>query len=139
MSTGEDSIPSTFSWNAGGWFGSQIGCTLWLLILGFVLLTKDPLVAGSCIGGFVVLNAWGLFLWRRRAALRAYSGIQRFLALASVIIAIVVVVVNVRGVSQGPRPGDLVSTYLPYWAIAAAPGLMLLFAWRERKAKKGQR
>ena len=82
MSPREDSIPSTFSWNAGGWFGSQVGCTLWLLILGLVLLPKDPLAAGSCIGGFVVLNAWGFFLWRRQATLRAYSGIQRFLALA---------------------------------------------------------
>jgi hypothetical protein len=67
----------------------------------------------------------------------AYAGLQRFLLVASVIIAAVVVLVNTRGLSQPPAPGALVSTYLPYWVIAAAPGLMLLFFIRERRVRRG--
>ena len=78
---------SAFAWNAGGWFGTQLGCTLWLLILGFVLFSKDPLAAWVCLAGFLVLNAWALYLWRSRKQLSAYAGLQRFLLAASVIIA----------------------------------------------------
>jgi hypothetical protein len=131
--------PTTaFSWNAGGWFGSQLGCTLWLLILGFVVLSKDSLAAAVCLAGFVTLNAWGLSLWQRRERLSAYAGLQRFLLAASLIIALVVVVLNGRGVSEPPTPGALVSTYLPYWSIAVAPALMLLFFLRERQVKRSQ-
>jgi hypothetical protein len=136
MATDGLRTPTAFSWNAGGWFGSQLGCTLWLLILGVVLLSKDSLAAWLCVGGFVLLNAWGLYLWRSREKLTSYAGMQRFLLATSVIIAMVVVVVNGRGVSEPPAPGALVSTYLPYWAIAVAPGLMLLFYWRERQVKR---
>jgi len=135
MTTDGSSAPSAFSWNAGGWFGSQLGCTLWLLILGLVLLWKDAFAAWACVGGFVVLNAWGLVLWSRRERLSAYSAMQRFLAAASVVIGVVAVVVNGRGASEPPAPGALVSTYLPYWVILAAPGLMLLFFLRERSAR----
>ena len=130
---------SAFAWNAGGWFGTQLGCTLWLLILGFVLFSKDALAAWVCLAGFLVLNAWALYLWRSRKQLSAYAGLQRFLLAASVIIALVIAVVNGRGLSEPPTPGALVSTYLPHWVIAVAPALMLLFFWRERKIKRGQR
>jgi len=123
---------SSFAWNAGGWFGSQLGCTLWLLILGLVLLRKDAVAAWVCVAGFVVLNVWGLYLWRSRVRRSAYSGVQRFLVVASVMIAVVVLVVNARGASEPPAGGSLASTYLPYWAMAVAPTLMLIFLLRER-------
>jgi hypothetical protein len=133
-----NSARSAFIWNVGGWFGSQLGCTLWLLILGFALLSNDSLAAWVCLASFAVLNAWGLYLWRRRKQLRAYAGLQWFLLAASVIIALVVVVVNSRGVSVPPGPGALVSTYLPYWVVAVAPALMLVFFLRERAVKRSQ-
>lgn len=138
MTTDGNRTPSVFAWNAAGWFGAQGGCTLWLLILGFVLLRKDSLAAWACVASFLVLNAWGLYLWRSRERLSAYAGLQRFLLAASVIIAVVVVVVNTRGLSEPPTPGALVSTYLPYWVIAAAPALMLLFFFRERKVRRAR-
>lgn len=138
MVTDANSARSAFSWNASGWFGSQLGCTLWLLILGSVLLSKDALAAWVCLASFAVLNAWGLHLWRRREQLRAYAGLQRFLLAASVLIALVVVVVNARGASVPPAPGALVSTYLPYWVVAAAPVLMLVFFLLERAGKRNQ-
>ncbi len=134
----DPSSPPTFSWNAGGWFGSQVGCTLWLLILGFVLLAKDPPSGWLCLTGFVLLNAWGLYLWRCRERLSPYAGFQRFLAVASMIIALVVVVANNRGVSAPPNPGSLVSTYLPYWVIGLAPALMFLFFLRQRHSHRSQ-
>jgi len=139
VASSENSAPSAFEWNAGGWFGAQFGCTLWLLILGFVLFRQDALAGWTCVASFFVLNAWGLYLWRSRERLSAYAGLQRFLIAASVVIALVVWVVNTRGLSEPPTPGAMVSTYLPYWVIAAAPALILLFFLRERKVRRGQR
>ncbi len=137
MATDRSNAPSAFAWSPGGWFGAQLGCTLWLLILGLVLLRKDALVAWVCVSSFLVLNALGLYLWRVRQRLSAYAGLQRFLLVASVVIAVVVVVVNTRGLSEPPAPGGFVSTYLPYWVIVAAPALMLFFFFRERKVRRG--
>ena len=64
MATEQNIAPSSFTWNVGGWFGSQLGCTLWLLILGLVLFRKDSLSAWACVASFLVLNAWGFYLWR---------------------------------------------------------------------------
>lgn len=136
MNIGANTERSAFSWNAGGWFGTQFGCTLWLLILGVVLISRGSLLGWACIASFVVLNVWGSYLWRHREQLGAYTGLQRFLFPASLIIAVIVVVVNRGGVSEPPAPGALVSTYLPYWVIVFAPALMLLFYVLERNAKR---
>lgn len=136
MASPKNSATSAFAWNAGGWFGSQFGGTLWLLILGFVLALKDALAGSTCVASFFVLNAWGLYLWQRRGQLTAYGGFQRFLIAASVVIALVVWVVNTRGLSEPSTPDDWRSTYLPYWAIAVAPAVILLFFLRERIAMR---
>jgi hypothetical protein len=132
VSTAGSETRPAFVWNPGAWFGCQVGCTLWLAILGGVLLPKDRLAAYGCLAGFLALNAWGVHLWRRRGTTSAYAALQRFLLGASVVIAAVVVLVNLRGVSLPPGPGAFVSTYVPYWAIAVAPTLMLAFHLRHR-------
>ena len=126
------------SWHAGGWFGSQLGGTLWLLVLGLVIMRRDLLAASLCIGSCAILNAWGLFLWRSRERLGPYAGIQRFLALASVIVALVILALNYRNFVQRPEPGSLGPTYLPYWAIAVVPMLMLLIYFQERVRRRGK-
>jgi hypothetical protein len=138
MATEENNAQPAFSWNAWGWFGTQLGATLWMLILGVVLLSKDSLAALVNVGGFVVLNAWGLCLWQSRERLSAHAGFQRLLGASSVVIAFVVVVNNSRGSSQPRVPGAWVSTYLPYWVIAVAPALMLLFFLLERQMKRNR-
>ncbi len=99
----------------------QFGCTLWLLFLGFVFFRRDALGWWACIASFLVLNAWGFYLWRSQQRLRAYAGFQRFFLAASVVIAFVVWLVNTCGLSEPPTPGPLVATYLPYWLIAVPP------------------
>ena len=55
-----------FQWNAGSWFGPQLGGTLWLLLLGLVLFPKDALAAAVALACFAGANVVGLSLWRRR-------------------------------------------------------------------------
>lgn len=101
-------------------------------------MSRDAVAAWVCVAGFALLNAWGFYLWRSRARLSAYAGIQWFLLVTSVVVAVAVLVVNIRGVSQPPGPGAIVSTYLPYWVIAVPPGLMLFFVFLARTVKRGR-
>jgi hypothetical protein len=66
-------------WNAGGWFGSQLGGTAWLLVGAAVLAWQAPAVAVVWLAAFVVTNALGVWLWRRRARFRPYSALQLLL------------------------------------------------------------
>src|SRR5215813_10485357 len=81
--------PSAWTWNARGWFGGQIGATIAMLIEGLLILRRDLLSGVVCLGGWLVLNALGLFLWSRRDRWSAYQGIQAFMGVLSVVAAIV--------------------------------------------------
>lgn len=126
---------SAFSWNPGGWWGSQIGSTLWMLLLGILLLRKDALAAGVCLAAFTATNLVGLALWLARRRVSAFAAIEGLLATLSVAIAVVVVVANQRGLSVS-EPGALVSTSVPYLLVFMGPGMMLLFYLKERAYRR---
>ena len=90
---------------------------MWLLIFGLVLLVRDSVTALASLTGFLMLTAWGIYLWISRARLSAYAGIRRFLAGGAIVVAIVTTLANERGVSAPPRVGESVSTFLPYSVV----------------------
>jgi len=62
-----DSAPGMDArWNAGGWFGGQLGGTVWLLLLGILLLGIDVIAALGVLLCFAGANAIGTWLWSRR-------------------------------------------------------------------------
>jgi hypothetical protein len=135
-----DKIASTaFCWKGGGWFGGQLGGTLWLLICGLVFLAKDILCGLISIACFILLNAFGLYLWRQRARLSAYKVIQSLLAITAATVILLVVMANLRGIVWADKPGGLVSTYLPYSMIFVVPTIMARFYFQERNVRnKGE-
>lgn len=135
MQARQQHSPVVFHWSAGGWFGGQLGGTLWLLILGAALAHRDPVAGGACIGAFLLVNLYGLHLWRKRARISAYAGIQRLLAALSLVIVAVMLVLYLRDSNELPAPGAMVSTHLPYWLALVAPALMLLFHFMKKAHK----
>lgn len=117
--------PTRFSWNAGAWFGTQLGCTLWILLLGIAVIPRDLATGLACIATFIALTAVGIVLYRRRERSSPLAAIQAFLACVTVGTALVVVLANARGVADPSSPRAMVSTHLPYWAIACPLALML--------------
>jgi hypothetical protein len=65
-----------FQWSAGGWFGSQLGSTCWMLVGGVWLAVLAPLIGVIWLVCFAVANAVGTALWLRRDRLRPYPAIQ---------------------------------------------------------------
>ena len=104
------------SWSAGAWFGSQIGSSLWMLILAGLLFGKDTLAASTVLGAFIGAQIWGLVLWSRRDRIEESSALQLFLAGFGQLVALVVIFVNGRHSTDE----------LPYWTIALVPLLMIV-------------
>ncbi|MCU0865571.1 MAG: hypothetical protein MUC36_17435 [Planctomycetes bacterium] len=116
---------SSFVWNAGGWFGALFGSTIWMLVLGVGALSEDRTAAGLVFASFVAASLWGILLWRRRARLSAYAGLQWLLVGLLVAFAVAIVTANVRGLA----------VQVPYWAIATPLPLMAMFWLRQRLAR----
>jgi len=145
MNTQEAVKKSAFVWSGGAWWGSQLGGSAWALPLGIVLLFQDIPAALVCLVSFAALNAYGLRLWRSRDKLTAYAGLQRLLLALTAFYAVILVTLNVRGITEAqtalpfqPAPTSVgaTSAHIPYWPIALPPAAMLLFFLLERAAKK---
>lgn len=54
--------PGCFQWNTGGWFGSQLGSTAWMLVGAVVLIPHAAEVAGVWLSCFAVANAIGSWM-----------------------------------------------------------------------------
>ena len=63
-------------WNAGGWFGSQLGSTLWLALLGGVFVAQGRASGWALLLAFAAANGIGVALWGARGRLAAYTALQ---------------------------------------------------------------
>ena len=76
-----DAKRSAFQWNAGAWFGTQLGATCWLLICSLLLIQHSVHVAGLVGGCFLLANVIGTGLWLGRTRIKAYQAFQILLGL----------------------------------------------------------
>lgn len=72
----ETNRASGFHWNAGGWFGAQIGMTAYMLVMAIVLLPVAGTIALGVVSVFVVANIVGVVMWLRRHTMSAYKALQ---------------------------------------------------------------
>lgn len=120
-----------FQWNRGGWFGSQIGATLWLGLLGGLLLAQGQLVgAVALVLGFLA-NVVGVLLWRRRRTLSPYSALQILIGISGVSAAISLAAISMAGSSQ-----RAFQTSQSFWFLLVFPAVMLMFHLQERAARR---
>ena len=62
------------NWNANGWFGSQLGGTVWILVAAAIALGHNTWTGFTLLVIFLVPNIVGYLLWR----------IKKFSCLASI-------------------------------------------------------
>ncbi len=125
---------SSFGWNVGGWFGTQLGCSVWMLVTAGVLLGRHLGAAVACFVCFLVPNLVGTGLWIWRAKVSAYAAIQT-LILAAGFASIITVAVAER-VGEWDRlgvGGNLPAPFM-YVLIGALVSGLVGLAWaKERK------
>ena len=79
-----------FSWNAGGWFGSCIGTTAWMLPLGISSFWFGSTVAGFAISTcFAVGISLAVMGWSLREGIPAYRALQSMIIVMGLLTTIV--------------------------------------------------
>jgi hypothetical protein len=128
-----------FHWNAGAWFGAQLGSTLWLFILGAVLSARDRSTSGTAIIALAVAaNGIGLILWEHRDRMRPYPAIEALVA--TVGCAGFVAFILLDGTSTwGLAAAQTGGSRPPYPVLLVFPAMMGLFALQEHAARRAQR
>ncbi len=115
-------------WNPGGWFGAQLGSTVWILVAGILSLWVDVTTAMAVIALFVLANVIGMAIWRRREKLSAYAGIQILLPIVGVVGLAAVYVLERSGIFESIQVGGTVSARSTYGLIIlVVAALMLMF------------
>ena len=101
------------------------------------MIARDLTAGLVCTATFGALTGLGIVPYRRRERSSPLAATQAFLACVTVGTALVVVLANARGIADPPSPGAMLSTHLPYWAIAIPPALMLFFFLFVKTGGKG--
>ncbi|MBW2232959.1 MAG: hypothetical protein JRH17_21440 [Deltaproteobacteria bacterium] len=118
-----------FQWNRGGWFGSQLGATLWLVLLGALLLAQSKAVGGLVVLFGLVPNLIGLALWRRRHSLSPYPAVQGLIATCGLSALLAMLCIRTVGLGPSVDPPTV-------WLLLIYPGLMLVFHFQEQSARR---
>ena len=119
-----------FQWNTGGWFGSQLGSTCWMLLCGLLFLIDSEILAGLLmLACFAVPNIVGTAVWARRGRIAPYPAVQLLLVVLFISTAAALVLTDCLGLlgRLDPRFEDPRILYL---LLLLFPALMLVFHLR---------
>ena len=119
------------TWNLGGWLGSQLGGTCWMVIAGLLAMRVDTAAGAGVLALFALANGFGLLLWRNRHRLSAYHGVQLLLPAVGLAGAGATYVLERSDVWEVIQVGGAVSAtqmYLVLGCVVAA--LMVSFYWQ---------
>lgn len=128
-----------FRWNVGGWFGAQIGSTLWLFLLGGMLATEHASLGLAVLSCGLVPNAVGAFLWSRRRHLDPYLSLQGLVACVGLFTLTALVVLDCGNQLAAADPRFQEDPRRIYWFLLLYPALMLAFFLRQRALRCGGR
>lgn len=127
--------PGAFQWNWGGWFGSQLGGSLWLL--GGALFIRDaPGVTGVWAAAFVAVNVVGTTLWRRRDRIAPFPAILALLIICFVAAAAAIASLCLLDPETAKRMGV---DGREWRALLLFPFLVAQFLWLERSTTESRR
>ncbi len=127
---------SRFHWNLGGWLGSQLGGSCWMLIAGVLAIAENVEVALVVLALFVAVNVYGFLLWTKRGTLSAYAGIQLLLPVLGIAGIAATWILDRSGLFESIQTGATVSADLMYAALLlVVMVLMISFWWQERQAQ----
>lgn len=68
-----------FQWNTGGWFGSLIGGTLWMLMVAVILWRAAMMVSLVWFACYLISVVVGLVIYLRRDRVAPYPALQLLL------------------------------------------------------------
>ncbi len=135
-SAGSTTSPEAFQWNAGGWFGSLLGATAWLVPLGIAAFSYGAIslgiLASSCFFIAVIL---GSMAWRFRERLDAYIANQNLVVVVCLMTVFALLGIQFLGNAE-------LRTYVRWspwgWGILCLFPMAFLQLWLRKRAFQNQ-
>ena len=125
------------NWNIGGWFGGQIGATVWMLVAGILTAVRDFQTGMFVVLLFAIPNIIGLILWLSHK-FSCYLSTQLLIGVSGLCGLVAVYVLDKANVWMEIQSGEQISAQSTYWIIGLVyVGLMLMFYFRFGLARKG--
>ncbi len=116
-------------WNLGGWLGTQLGGTCWILVAGLLALQHDRRVAVIALVLFTLPNLIGLRLWRSRDRLSPVNALRTLIIAVGLFGLAAVYVLDSGGVWEAIQVGGRASAGMAYGTIlVVVTGLLVLFS-----------
>jgi len=124
-------------WNAGGWFGGQMGATVWMLIAGALSATRDLPTGMLVLLLFIIPNVVGFALWMSRM-LSCYASTQILVGISGTCGLATIYFLERANAWTQIQSGGQVSAQSSYWIIGLVfGGLMLMFHFRFGRGSNG--
>lgn len=124
-------------WNAGGWFGGQIGGTAWILVAAALSAFRDISTGLILLAIFAVPNIIGYMFWRRQKY-SCYAATQILVGLMGISGLLAVYVLDRGQLWREIQAGGSISAVSAYFIIAIVFAiLMLMFYVRFGREKDG--
>ncbi len=118
------------NWNIGGWFGGQLGATVWILVAGILTAIRDFPAGALVILLFIIANVVGIVLGKSRA-LTCYASTQLLIVVSGFCGLFSVFVIENANAWMQIQTGGQVSAQSSYWIISLVyGGLILMFYLR---------
>ena len=120
-------------WNPGGWLGGQVGGSCWMLVAGLLSVPANPTAASIVLGLFALANLIGWLIWRRRAAMSPYAGLQLLVPVLGITGLSAVYVLDNAGIYESIQVGTSVSAWETYAIfVTVVVCLMIMLWWQNR-------
>ncbi len=124
-------------WNAGGWFGSQIGGTCWIFVAAVLSMLRDVSLGLVLLGIFALANVVGYVFWRQKK-LSCYAATQWMIVMAGASGLLAIFVLDRGQMWLEIQSGGEISAASAYGLVVlVAAVLMLTFYVRHGRRPSG--
>jgi hypothetical protein len=125
-------------WNAGGWFGGQLGGTVWMLLAALSLVAHSWPTALGALACFALPNAVGTWLWMRREELDVYRASQGLVAVSGLSALLAALLFDrTNTLAELSYGGRAIRPYELYLAVLATFSLVHLQLWLTFGRRRG--
>ncbi len=125
-----------FRWSTGGWFGSQIGGTGWMIPYGIIAALKSLLPGLFILGCAILANVIGHQLWKRRDRIHPYPAVQMLVFEVGVISAMVLWVGYQTNLIAAFDARYSENPEKSFWILLMFPMIAAYFAFLEKAGRR---
>lgn len=118
-------IAMKMEWNAGGWFGSQLGGSLWILVASVLSAIRDPSTGLILFAIFAAPNIVGYLLWRKQN-LSCYKAMQILIGLMGICGLLAIFVLDRGQLWREIQSGGSISAASAYLLVTFVFALLMV-------------